>query len=88
MDGPERCSLADRAPFRQQINTSQNLVLTEPRPIGPLTPVPRWPGDHRPDQRGRQRLLDSGYRPLPERTEAVSQTNGIGAKQQRLGEPA
>jgi hypothetical protein len=30
--------LADGAPSRQRIKTSENLVLMEPRPIGPLIP--------------------------------------------------
>ena len=36
--GRERCRSRGRTPFRQRIKTSENLVLMEPRPIGPLIP--------------------------------------------------
>jgi hypothetical protein len=37
--------LADESPFRQRIKTSENLVLTEPRPIGPLIPFRAGPAN-------------------------------------------
>ena len=38
MDGPGALQVSRRTPFRQPTETSENLVLMEPRPIGPLIP--------------------------------------------------
>ena len=38
MDGPAALRSGGRTPFRQRLNTSQNLVLMEPQPTDPLIP--------------------------------------------------
>ena len=58
-EGPERCNLAHGRRFVSGSN-ERNLVLTEPRPIGPLTPFRAGLAILVPAETSSQRLLDSG----------------------------